>query len=144
MGMYTGLRVSIMLKNEVVAELQALIDDGAVGWENMKTNDPFRKKVYEEWSKIGRSCMIPFGGLAYMPWDEDEPIWQNCIVNTLKGYRWNFQCSLKNYEDEIESFFKIIMPIITKESLHIEYIYEEDDKPTMYEFRDGAVVRLYT
>ena len=54
------------------------------------------------------------------------------------GY-WTFQCSLKNYEGEIEQFFSDVLVNIISDSEHIEYFYEEWDESKYYEFVDGTI-----
>lgn len=54
---------------------------------------------------------------------------------------WSFQCSLKNYNREIEKFFQIIVPEIVEKSVHIEYYYEEMARSVFYELKDGKVVK---
>lgn len=53
---------------------------------------------------------------------------------------WSFQCSLKNYEGEIESFFEIVVPEIVDSVIHMEYYYEEWSRSTFYELFDDKVV----
>ena len=105
---------------------------------------------------IGRSSFIPRGSLAYMPdsWESEpdmslEPYlteWYDSRKPTdgfkrsydeKTGY-WTFQCSLKNYEYEIESFFEIL-PHFIENIEHLEYFYEEWDFSTQYDLVDGEI-----
>jgi hypothetical protein len=58
--------------------------------------------------------------------------------NEETGY-WTFQCSLKNYESEIEIFFKLL-PYFIESIDHLEYFYEEDTWSQKYELVNGKVV----
>ena len=54
------------------------------------------------------------------------------------GY-WTFQCSLKNYEQEIQSFFELI-PFFVESIEHLEYFYEEWDYSAKCELINGKVI----
>ena len=59
-------------------------------------------------------------------------------IDIETGY-WTFQCSLKNYEGEIQHFFNEVLPNIIREAEHIEYLYEDWDESTMYDYIDGEI-----
>jgi hypothetical protein len=131
MGMYTGLRCHVKVKEEFIPIIQNVMDRlEDETWAN--TGYGF----LDEWSKVDRSSFIPFGALAYMPWNENDPFWSRSL--TLDG-EWKFQCSLKNYKREIEIFLTEVLPKIIDESYRIEYLYEEWDAPDIYKFIDGNI-----
>lgn len=133
MGMYTGIRFKGYVKPEFREEFESIAVNGE--WEN--SND----EVFKKFGEIGRSHFIPCGSLSYMPdeWEKyDDTLKEysdewfksrkdtdgfNRTWNKETGY-WTFQCSLKNYEDEIEEWFKIV-PYFIERIEHLEYFYEE-------------------
>ena len=150
MGMYTGLR----FKGYIKEEYREMFEPYALGkkeWEEMTEVD------ISEFSKLERSCMIPRGALCYMPdsWEEELRVDKDTTVegvysdndgferqyNKETGY-WAFQCSLKNYGDEIETFMKIIVPIFVEKIDHLEELYEEWEKSTLYNFVDGKLEQV--
>jgi hypothetical protein len=129
MGMYTGLRIRVKLKPEFIPAIQTVMDgEGDSIWSNLGYD------FLDEWAKVGRSNFIPNGALAYMPWDKNDSFWQDSL--TLDG-EWQFQCSLKNYENEVENFIVNVLGRIIEESLHVEVLYEEWDSSDMYKFIDN-------
>lgn len=141
MGMYTGLRVKVTVKEEY-REMIDDINDGA-SWSDYTKQFSF----LADYAKQGRAEFIPRGSLSYMPdcWEVgDFPNSYpsdgfNRSINLETGY-WTFQCSLKNYESEIEQFLEEILPFIISSSEHIEYLYEEDYEGTLYELKEGKIV----
>ena len=100
-----------------------------------KSTDP----VFKKFGEIFRASFIPCGMLSYMPWRDNDPEFKRAW-DASTG-RWVFQCSLKNYENEIEQWFEIL-PYFIEKIDHLEYLYEEDDASTMYGLVDGKVVRI--
>lgn len=140
MGMYTGLRCKVKVKPEWREAINQLIDPkNDDDWRGIQIADPFIMKVVDIWSQVGRSGFIPFGGIAYVDWDENDEEWKRSFKDDI----WVFQCTLKNYEDEIGTFLKSILPNIICESYIIETRYEEDEKETKYKLIDGSIVRIY-
>lgn len=151
MGNYTGLRVKVFVKKEY-REMIAEINEEAE-WGDFADEFPFLK----EYSKLYRSEFIPRGAIAaYLPDDWQEAITAFRIstypmyiatdgfhreIDMDTGY-WTFQCSLKNYENEIEKFFEDVLSKIIDSSEHIEYLYEEWEESLMYEFVDGKIVQI--
>lgn len=149
MGMYTGLRCKMFVKKEFREELLRLHSEG-YEWES--SNIDFMRGF----GRFGRASFIPCGSLSYMP-DEWEDIpkkedgspdyWNGKATddferefNVETGY-WSFQCSLKNYENEIEAFFEEVLPEITESIEHLEYFYEEWTSSILYELVDGKIVQ---
>lgn len=151
MGMYTGIRFKGTIYERFRKGFGVIAMDGK--WEN------FDDEYFEEFSKLGRSGFIPCGSLAYMPdeWEEDYinangereidfgSYYKQVATdgfersyNEETGY-WTFQCSLKNYESEIEQFFDLI-PYFVESIEHIEYFYEEFEYSRKYELIDRKVV----
>ena len=143
MGMYTGIRFKGYVKPEFRKEMSKISLTG--DWNESSIQE------FVEFGKISRSSFIPCGALAYMPdeW-ETEPFDKygdgtptdgfESTYNEETGY-WTFQCSLKNYEGEIEAFFEII-PFFIEKIEHLEYFYEEWDWSTKYDLVDSNVVEV--
>lgn len=141
MGMYTGLRFRGYVKPEYRGLIHSIME-GRVDWADCITQFPFLK----DFAELPRSRMIPFGALAYMP-DEWED-WGNILTSSFKrqfdsetGY-WAFSCSLKNYDDEINTFLVDVVCEICSSTDHIEYLYEEWNSSTLYELRDGRIPKI--
>lgn len=114
MGMYTGLRGKIKLKDNVLTE--ALIDQ-EFDWEVVahETDD----EVISDWATVGRCNFIPHGAVCYMPDSWDEDMRYDVKDNILK-----FTCSLKNYDNEISYFIENVLPYIA-DAWNLEEFYEE-------------------
>lgn len=130
MGMYTGIRFKGIVKPEYRIGFECIAMEG--DWENSSVPE------FREFGEMGRSSFIPCGCLAYMPdeWDDDEEFERSY---DKESGRWVFQCSLKNYELEIETFF-CILPMFMESIEHLEYYYEEMICSQKYELIDGKVV----
>jgi hypothetical protein len=149
MGMYTGLRCKVIIKPEYREEFGLL--HNKLGYEWAKSKFGFMR----EFGQLSRASFIPRGALSYMPdsWENvpkkanGDYDWMNATdtdgferqFNTETGY-WAFQCSLKNYEDEIENFFENVLGNIAEEVIHLEYYYEEWESSTFYKLVDGKIV----
>lgn len=134
MGMYTGIRFKGYVKPEFREGFEIVALNGE--WEN------HQDAVIKKFGEIGRSGFIPRGMLCYMPneWeDENEEATEGFerAYDKETGY-WAFQCSLKNYENEIEEWFKIV-PRFIERIEHLEYFYEEWDYSEQYDLVDGEV-----
>jgi hypothetical protein len=146
MGMYTGIRFKGYVKPQFREDFEGIALSG--DWN--ESND----EVFRTFGQIGRSGFIPCGGLSYMP-DEWE-VYDESLKGSYDYYRlakatdgfertwnkdtgyWTFQCSLKNYEDEIEEWFKIVPYFIDKIE-HLEYFYEEWTYSQQYDLVDGKI-----
>lgn len=150
MGMYTGVRFKGVVKEEFRKDFEAIALRGE--WENSAV------EKFKKFSRFDRSSLIPRGSLAYMP-DSWEKYYINekgekeidfadyyKLVDTDgfdrtwnedTGY-WSFQCSLKNYSDEIEEFIKLL-PYFIESIEHLETYYEEDQYSIKYELKDGKI-----
>jgi len=137
MGMYTGVRCKVIIKEEYRGEIDKLINDKE-DWDELSCD--FMKK-YGEYS---RADFIPYGSLSYMPdeWeDKNEEATEgfNRQFNTKSGYL-SFQCSLKNYDSTIEEFFEKVLGKITETIIHLEKFYEECDYSQSYKLENNQIV----
>lgn len=138
MGMYTGLRVNVTVKDEYRKMIRAI--NGGEEWLQFSCEYPF----LADYATLGRSDFIPHGMLSYMPYSWETEDYRatdgfETGINMITG-KWTFQCSLKNYENEIEKFLDEVLPNIITSSEHIEYFYEEWDSGRLYELVDGKLV----
>lgn len=150
MGMYTGVRFKGYVKPEFRKIFKKIALSGE--WKNSKD------EVFAEFGKLNRAVLIPCGTLEYMPdeWEEDfldengEKVisfWNfykqkptdgfDLYYSEVTGY-WTFQCSLKNYEFEIEQWIEIL-PYFIEKIEHLEVFYEEWNYSIRYDFVDGIV-----
>lgn len=146
MGMYTGIRFKGIVKPEFRRNFKEIALEGA--WEESRIH------IFKSFGiNVGRSSFIPCGSLSYMPdaWGQvisfDDGFENYKTSGDTDGFdrtydeetgRWTFQCSLKNYENEIESFFELIPEFI--ESIeHLEYFYEEWKYSEKYDLVNGKV-----
>jgi len=143
MGMYTGIRFKGYVKKEFRDSFENIALQG--DWNESEN------KVFNNFGQIGRSRFIPCGSLSYMPdeWEKEPFDKYYCGVptdgfertwNKETGY-WTFQCSLKNYEDEIESWFEIV-PYFIEKIEHLEYFYEEWTYSEQYDLVNNKVVKV--
>lgn len=140
MGMYTGLRVKVTVK-QTYREMIKQINEGA-SWNEFTKEFPF----LNNYAKQHRANFIPRGAIAYIDqWETGK--YPNTIatdgferyINMDTGY-WIFQCSLKNYNQEIQEFLKEVLPEIIESSDHIEYRYEECDESVFYKYSNGQII----
>jgi hypothetical protein len=139
MGMYTGLRFKGIVKPEYRGMIADISDHGE--WEEYMDEYPWLRTFAEK----DRSIMIPRGALSYMP-----DSWEDNSISTAGFHRqfnqetgyWAFQCSLKNYDSEIQEFIETVVPIIMEETQHIEVLYEEWSGSVLYGLKEGKTVRI--
>ncbi|UNY39939.1 hypothetical protein KLEB273_gp171 [Bacillus phage vB_BauM_KLEB27-3] len=141
MGMYTGLRIKVYVKEEYRSMIQAINE--YEDWRTFVNQFPF---LYD-YAYLGRAEFIPRGALAYMPssWEDEHENATDGFQRNIdmgNGY-WTFQCSINN-AGEIEVFFDEVLPHIISHSDHIEYLYEEWDRSDFYEFKDGKIQLIPT
>lgn len=140
MGMYTGLRFKGIVKEEFRNEFADIALNG--NWEESNN------EVFKQFGSVSRASFIPCGALAYMPVEwETERFGKHHNDIPTDGFdrtydkesgRWTFQCSLKNYEDTIEEFLKIV-PYFIEEVEHAEVYYETWRYSERYELVDGKM-----
>lgn len=148
MGMYTGIRFKGFVKEEYRKGFESIALEG--NWIDSPIS------LFSSFGGYGRSKFIPCGVLSYMPdsWESHDNSLEKYSIEWLDsakptdgfeitydentGY-WSFQCSLKNYSDEIEAFMDMI-PAFIEELVHFEYFYEEWEKSDFYKLEDGTLV----
>lgn len=136
MGMYTGLRGYIELMPNIVKRLKEATDEDFSYWEE-EDEWEYVLEQYKEVPSVdhlltatARLSYIPFGGINYMPdqWEEaNRPA-------TLRNNVLRFTTSLKDYDNEIESFIAVLPLIAT--DWFLEELYEESDISTLYQYPD--------
>ncbi|USL89334.1 hypothetical protein vBBceHLY2_00058 [Bacillus phage vB_BceH_LY2] len=149
MGMYTGLRMKVYVKEEY-REMIGDISNHEKDWDEFIHEFPFISLFAE----YDRSSFIPGGSLCYMPesWCTRDD--ENLVDVVHDGFEtsfsedtgyWTFACSLKNYESEIEVFLSRVASVIvdsTKEQ-YIETLYEESRYGVLYKVEEnGAVAQV--
>ena len=133
MGDYTGVRFKGYVKSQFRDNFEKIAMDG--DWEL------FNDEILNSFGSISRASFIPCGCLSYMPdeW-ESEPYDKYGFERTWNketGY-WTFQCSLKNYNDTIEEWFKIL-PYFIENIEHLEKYYEGWKYSKQYDIVNGKV-----
>lgn len=116
MGMYTGLRGKVVLKDNYVDKVGSQLgSEEGFYWENIlpKTNG---------FNNYSRNGLIPRGFVCSMPFSWGDG------YSKLNGNVFEFCCSLKNYSSTIEVFIEECLPEIAL-SWELEVLYEEDDEP---------------
>ena len=123
MGMYTGLKGKITIKEDKRDDFLSMLSS----YYNNEHKCWSRILGEHKWLGYGRNEFIPFGALSYMPceWDNQERKYN------LSTGEFEFACSLKNYEGEIEFFLSNVLPEIA-DSWELEELYEEDEQPTLH------------
>ena len=132
MGNYTGLRVNGIVKPEY-NDLVENIHSRRYRWSDFNNIE-----VIKNFSDLPRASMIPNGTSAYMPIDwEDEG---NSFIKETG--RWNFQCSLKDYNDEIAYFIDYIIPELFIFTDKIEVLYEDWEDSKFYKLQNGVTIPI--
>ena len=126
MGMYTGLYVKVLVKREYRQMVEMVM---LHNWEIVRQHFP----LASEWSKKTRCEFIPHGPLCYMP--REFP--RQC--NTFKDGVWEFSCSLKDYEDEIDTFIGTVLAPIVEEVEQCYSLYETHRDVYHYFNEDGTL-----
>lgn len=123
--MYTGLEVKCTPKLEMVDLLNQLHETGC--WSKIKNPPSF----VAEWAKIHRAGFIPFGA---------QCVWKGDGFSKFTSDCWHFDCSLKNYEGEIENFLKNVLPYLIESLELCRTQYEAIEEVTHYKLLDGNIV----
>ncbi len=129
MGMYTGIRFKGYVKPKFRNGFDIIALNG--DW------DKHPDSIFNDFGSVYRSSFIPCGSLSYMPdeWDDNEDFARTWNPET--GY-WTFDCSLKNYEGEIQQWLAML-PYFIDSIEHLEYYYEEDTHSQRYDFIAGSI-----
>lgn len=145
MGMYTGLRIKVTVKEEYRLMIED-INDGA-RWRDYVIDFPF----LSDYSQQGKAEFIPSGMLCYMPNSWEEGKFPNQLPTDgfdrnidMQTGEWTFQCSLKNYNSEIEQFLNEVLVNIIADAKHIEYFYEDYKVSRMFDFIDGKIIENHS
>lgn len=141
MGMYTGLRFKAKLNMKGLKAARILTAPSG-SWKTVKTK--VRGLDLDDWLTVDRCDLIPRGAICYMPkdwsWGELDPEVHHydteevCFaahINRLEDGVWVVSCSLKNYAREIDQFLLNVLPQLIAEPCTAEYLYEENDEPTV-------------
>lgn len=135
MGMYTGLRVNVKIKKEYLDVIEEFIDSD---WDELEDFYDKNLNLFSRFKHLERKYMIPYGSLSYMPeqWDDYS---NERTKQFVQGFNknlgtWSFQCSLKNYDREIEVFIDDVLNEVVEEVYCIEKLYEEESYSTEYFF----------
>ena len=131
MGDYTGLRFKGYVKPEYREDFESIAMEGE--WQLSK-HQLFRNFSYQA---EFRASFIPCGVSCYMPTQWNEPCEFDRCYEADTG-QWVFQCSLKNYNEEIEKFMNMI-PAFIETLEHLEVRYEEWQKSKFYELANGQL-----
>ena len=131
MGMYTGLRFKVIVKEKYRDLIQQILceedeTDSLTNWRHIKGLPGSR-----EWSMESRCDFIPWGELCYMPdtWEAEYNKLGHSTYNKDTG-EWRIICSLKNYSGEISKFLNWVLAPIVEDVKYIEVLYEEWDELT--------------
>ena len=129
MGMYTGIRFKGIIKKEYLDGFDDIAFRG--NWELSN------HEIFREFGKLPRADMIPRGSLSYMPdeWEQTHDF--DLCFDQSKG-RWEFNCSLKNYNGEVEEFLEMI-PNFVEYLIYLEVRYEEWEESRFYQLVDGQL-----
>lgn len=143
MGAYTGLRCKVIIKKEYIKDIEELLR--VQSW--CKCHNAIFKKFGE---KNDRADFIPYGSLSYMPgcWEDSNDKQDIDFIEYIAcdGFNnvfypqtglWCFQCSLKNYNNDIGKFIDNILTVIVEKIIHLEKLYEENIISTLYNFDEN-------
>jgi len=132
MGMYTGLKLHVQLKDEthddvfdVLLYLFAIKDAVSTAVRNGKA------KELLDCDRTG--CGIVYGSSAYLDSHFGPDSWLNC-------HELHVQFNIKNYDSEIEKFLSWLSPWVSELKVG-EYQYEEMVKPAPIIF-EGSVLKI--
>lgn len=131
MGMYTAFRLQCRIRKEYEPALSLLLGGQTkvttkrTDWKTVATKYP----EFEPYSKISRCDFIPFGAGGFLGgyWGDES----YCKLVLTPGNRmWlDTVCTLKDYDNTIEAFCQMVLPLISDEVTTLESWYEEDKKP---------------
>lgn len=125
--MYTGFVCKIKVKDKY-HDLVNFLNNGEYDFRQGLWETAYDKFGYEFIRKYmcnERSGFIPRGG--YSAYNVE---WLNKYIkeqgNSFENGVWFFGCDMKNYNDTIEEFTRIVLPEITEEVFFVKSHYEED------------------
>lgn len=133
--MYTDLNARLLIKKEFWPVIKMLRDPTTDnGWDDVAAAFP-QYPFLTEWAGVWRSDSIPYNRSSQQ-WQAGDTTWNH----TFKDGVWTFQCSLKNYEGEIEFFVATVLAHIVDQRLELYSRYEENEMVEQL-FIPGAEVR---
>lgn len=130
MGMYTGLRGTVIIKEQYRGRMESMINgDGDPSWA--KSFGDIDEEFIQQYIGLDRADFIPHGAVCYMPefWCDNDG---GCGFDENLGI-FTFNCSLKNYSDEIGSFLRMLRVIA--DNWEIQELYEENDYLVDHSYR---------
>jgi len=128
MGMYTNLKGTILVKPEYRAMIADLCDweKTTHGWLSVarlhRNEDNSMIPWLFEYAHYNRANFIPRGAAGADP-----------VYSITDDGIWTIECELKNYEDTIGAFMRLIVENIAL-SAELESWYEEDEEPVQLSF----------
>lgn len=134
MGMYTGLRFRVIIKEKYREKLNEILNVPS-GFED---EEPYFEWKHipglpgsKYWSRESRCNFIPWGIVDSMPdrWEQEEHRCGNSTFNKETG-EWRVVCSLKNYNAEISKFLMWVLAPLVEDVKYVEVLYEERDELT--------------
>lgn len=141
MGMYTGLRCKVIIKEEYREDIEIIVN-------NYNSDYEFRNKLKSELLKdfyfnISRATSIPHGNIEICKstWGDDNKYGFQKFFDINTGLL-KFECSLKNYDNTIEYFLDNILTKICNKSFHIEVLYSEWESSLLYEIKNNNLCEL--
>lgn len=131
MGMYTGLRARVKVKPEY-CEAISMLHLGSEWDDWREVYMAYDVPNLDKWLEYGRHNFIPFGTLSCMPDNFDNKLKQPNEYgggSEWDGEYWEFACSLKNYENEIDFFVPNVLFMISESVDYCHHLYEEYPSP---------------
>ena len=119
MGMYTDLVFQAKLTPLGLKVVEQTINDG--NWD--RACKILKGTPGQSWNWVGRSSFIPFGN----SYDADTIMGALGWVEGLEGDVWTVECSLKNYNSEIDEFRNDVLPYLISDPCKTFTKYEEDE-----------------
>ena len=131
MGMYTGMKVQAVIKNEYVDAMKKVLEDHdfvhllpVIPQDQVLTLKSYMSLSRHDhvFSLVGSGKFDGYETGEY--WNLEEEGGSRMDGNVLYAF-----ASLKNYDDVIEQFVQTILPIIASNIVLAESWYEESSKP---------------
>lgn len=135
MGMYTGLRFKVIVKEKYRENLNKILNIPQFETENGEQEFSWIHipglPGSKYWSQEPRCNFIPWGAVEYMPdrWEMEEHKCGNSSFNKETG-EWRAICSLKSYNGEVTKFLTWVLASIVEDVKYVEVLYEEWDELT--------------
>lgn len=118
MGDYTLLTVKCKLHKKFIAPISDLVENN-LDWSDII--EKYNLNFLRIFASVPRSGLIPNSG--YLSEREIRKVWGKGI--------WEFECELKDYENTIEEFFKVL-PYMIDKLYQCETHYDCDYHPKIF------------